>query len=125
MHKLQTLEHLVNDVLLMDILKDVCSYHSMKIGVHEIEHQIDVTVVLSSDHILEADDVFVTRQLLQENNFSECSLRISCILKCIKILLESHDILGLFVDGFPHDTIGSLSYKQTVIYGVCDSLPSF
>ena len=96
----------------MYIFKDVGSYHSMEVGIHEIEHQVNVSVIFCPDDILKADDIFMTRQFLQENDFSKRSLCIRCILKCIEILLESHNVLGLFVDGFPHDTVGSLSYTN-------------
>ena len=111
MHVFQTLENLVYDVLLMYIFKYIGSDDSMKISVHEVEHQVNVSIIFSSDNILKADNIFMTRQFLQENDFSKRSLCISCILKGIKILLESHNVLCFFVDSFPHDTVGSLSYK--------------
>lgn len=95
----------------MYIFKYIGSDDSMKISVHEVEHQVNVSIIFSSDNILEADNIFMTRKFLQENDFSKRSLCISCILKCIKILLESHNVLCFFVDSFPHDTVGSLSYK--------------
>ena len=110
MHVFQTLEDLVYDVLLMYIFKNVGSDHSMEISVHEVEHQVNVSVIFSSDNILKADNIFMTRQFLQENDFSKRSLCISCVLKGIKILLESDNVFCLFVDSFPHDTVGSLSY---------------
>ena len=108
----------------MYIFKNVGSDHSMEIGVHEIEHQVNVSVVFSSDNILETDNIFMTRQFLQENDFSKRSLRISCILKGVKILLESNNVFCLFIDSFPHDTVGSLSYKQ-LAYEIVKQLPSF
>lgn len=85
----------------------------MQISVHEIEHEIDVTIVLRTDDILQADDVLMARQLLQEDNLSECALSISCILKCIKVLLKSNDLLGLLINSFPHNTICALAYSLT------------
>ncbi len=37
-HVLQTFEHLVDNVLLVDVLQYVGADHSMKICVHEVKH---------------------------------------------------------------------------------------
>ena len=84
----------------------------MQIGIHKVEHQIYVSIVLSSDHILQSDYIFMPGQLLQENDFPESTLGIRGVLECIKVLLESHDILGLLIDGLPHDTICALAYRN-------------
>ena len=60
MHVLKALEYLVNDVLLMDILKDIGADDRMQVSVHEVEHEVDVAIIFSSDHILQPNDVFVT-----------------------------------------------------------------
>ena len=52
MHVFQTLENLVYDVLLMYIFKYIGSDDSMKISVHEVEHQVNVSIIFSSDNIL-------------------------------------------------------------------------
>ena len=93
----------------MDVLKDVGADHCVKVGIHEIKHQVDVTVVFSTDYILKSDNVFMSRQFLQEDDLSEGALCISGILKCIKVFLESYDLFGSFVNGFPHNTVGSLT----------------
>jgi hypothetical protein len=82
----------------------------MQIGIHEIEDQINVSVVLSTDNVLQADDILMARQLLQEDDFSESSLCVRCVLKGIEILLERDNVLRLLVDGLPHDTVSSLTY---------------
>ncbi len=48
---LQTFHDLVDYVLLMNFLQDVRSDHSMQVDLHRIEHQIDISVVLRTDHI--------------------------------------------------------------------------
>lgn len=111
MHKLQALKYLVDDVLLVDILQDVGTNHSMQISVHEVEDKINVSVILSSDDILESNDVFMSRQLLQENDFSESALSVSCVLKRIKVLFQCDNLLGLLVDGLPHDTVSTLTFR--------------
>ena len=58
-HVLQTLETLVYDVLLVNILKNVSSNNRVQISVHEVEHEVDVAIVLGSDCVLQTNDVLV------------------------------------------------------------------
>ena len=110
MHELQTLQHLVNDILLVYVLKDIGSNNGVKIGIHKIEHKVYVSVILCSDDILKSDNVLMTGQLLQENDFSEGSLSVCCILEGVKVLLESDNVLCLLIDSLPHDAIRTLTY---------------
>ncbi len=71
----------------MNVFEDVSSDNSMQISIHEVKDKIYVSIVLSTYHILKSDDIFVAGELLKEDDFSESSLSISCILKCIKVLL--------------------------------------
>ena len=96
----------------MDVLQNVGADDCMQICIHEIEDQINVSVVLRTDNILQADDILMARQLLQEDDFSESSLCVRCVLKGVEILLEGDDIFSLLVDGLPHDTIRSLTYEK-------------
>lgn len=41
----------------MHILKNLRSDNGMQIGLHEIEHQIDILIVLSLDQMLKADNI--------------------------------------------------------------------
>lgn len=93
----------------MDVFKDVGANDCVQVGVHEIKYQVYVSVVLGTDHILEADDVFMSRQFLQENDLSKSALCISRILECIKVFFQCHDLFGSFVNGLPHNTVGSLA----------------
>ncbi len=111
MHILKAFQHLIDDVLLMNIFEDVCADHSVQVRVHEIEYKVYIAVVLGTDHILKSDDVFMARQFLQEDNLSECALGISCVLKSIEILLKGHNILRLLINGLPNDSVGSLPYR--------------
>ena len=63
-HVLKAFKHLIDYVLLVDILKDVGADNCMEISVHKIEHEVDVAVVLCTDYVLKADDVLVAVQLL-------------------------------------------------------------
>lgn len=82
----------------------------MKICIHEIEYQIDITIIFCSYNILKSDNVFVARKLLQENDLSKSALGIRCILKSIKILLQCHNLFGLLIDSLPDNTVSTLSY---------------
>lgn len=110
MHELETLQNLIDYILLVDVFQDVGSYHSMQISIHEVEDKVDITVIFGANDVLKSDDIFMTRELLEEDNLSEGALGVSCILKGVKILLQSDDLFCLFVNGFPHDTISSLAY---------------
>jgi hypothetical protein len=85
----------------------------VQICIHKVKDQVNIAVVLGSDHILQDDDVFVSRQLLKENNFSEGALGICCVLERIKILLKRYDSLGALVNGLPNNSVSTLSYMSS------------
>ena len=64
MHVLQTLQTLVDNVLLVDVLQDVSSDDCVQVSVHEIENQVNITVILCTNDVLEADNILVSSQLL-------------------------------------------------------------
>ena len=113
MHVLQAFQDLVDDVLLVDIFEDVGTDDSVKISVHEVEDEVNVTIVFSADYVLKANNVLVTSQLLQEDDLAERALRVSSVLESVEVLLEGDNLFGALVDGLPHDTVRSLSYRQT------------
>lgn len=61
-------EVLVQDILLVDRLHDVGPNDGVEVGLHEIEHQVDVLVVLSFEDIEQRDDVGVSVEFLQEDD---------------------------------------------------------
>ena len=113
MHKLHAFENLVDNILLVDVLKDVGSNDCVQIRVHEVEHEINVSVIFSTNHVLQSNDVLVTSQLLQKDNLTECSLGICGVLKGVKVLFKSDDLFCSLVNGLPYDTIGSLACTST------------
>ena len=112
-HVLQAFQDLVDYVLLVDIFEDVGTDDSVKISVHEVEDEVNVTIVFSADYVLKANNVLVTSQLLQEDDLAERALRVSSVLESVEVLLEGDNLFGALVDGLPHDTVRSLSYRQT------------
>mmetsp|Transcript_33887 Transcript_33887/g.100659 ORF Transcript_33887/g.100659 Transcript_33887/m.100659 type:complete len:438 (+) Transcript_33887:197-1510(+) len=106
-HVLQRLEQLVDDVLLVDLLKDLGADDGVQVGFHEVADQIDVLVVVGLEHVQQPHNVLVTVQLLQEHDLPERALGIRRILEGVEALLERHDLACLLVDGLPHDAIGA------------------
>jgi hypothetical protein len=83
----------------------------MQICVHEIEYEVYVPVVLSPQHVLQPDNIFMAIQLLKKYDLSESPLGVCRILKSIKILLEGNYVFSFSVNRLPYDSIGSLSYE--------------
>ena len=70
------LEQLVHDVLLVYVLEDGLAFdHVVQVGFHVLEDEVDVTVVVGLDDIVQLDDVRVLAEFLQENNLAVCSLK--------------------------------------------------
>ena len=46
MHVLESLEELVHDILLVDLFQNVGTDNSVEVGIHELEHKVDVAVVV-------------------------------------------------------------------------------
>lgn len=69
----------------MNVFEDICSNNSMKVCVHEIKNEIYIAVVFSTNDVLKPNNVLVTGKLLQEDNFSESTLCVRRILKCVEI----------------------------------------
>ena len=87
MHVFDAFKSLIDNILLMDIFKYISSNDSMQICIHEIENQINITIVFSSYDILKSNNIFMTIEFLKENYFTECSLCIGGILESIEIFL--------------------------------------
>jgi hypothetical protein len=104
-HVFDALHGLVNDVSLVNVFENVSLDHCVQVRLHVVKDQINVSVVFSSNYVLQLDNVVVAVQFLKENNFSEGSLSIRGILKSIEYLLESDYLLGLFVNCLPNYTI--------------------
>ena len=111
-HEFQTLQVLVDDILLVDVFKNIGSDNSMQVRIHEVKDKVYIAVVLSSDHILQSDYILMASQLLQKDDLTESSLRIGRILESVEIFLQGNDLLGPLIDCLPDDTISSLSYNR-------------
>jgi hypothetical protein len=85
-HEFQTLQNLVDNVLLVNVFKDICPNDCVEICIHEIKYEVDIAVIFSANDVLETDNVLVTGEFLQENDFTESALCIGGILKCVEVL---------------------------------------
>jgi len=108
-HVLQALQDLIDDILLVDVFEDVGSDDGVEVSVHEVEHQVDVSVIFRPDHILKTNDVLVSGEFLKENDLSEGALGIGGVLERVKVLLECYDFLGTLVNRLPYNTISTLT----------------
>ena len=52
MHVFETLEALVNDILLVDVLEDVSPDNCVQIGIHEVENEVNISIIFCPDDIL-------------------------------------------------------------------------
>jgi hypothetical protein len=73
----------------------------MQIGLHELEEQVDIFVVIGADGIMQPDDVGVL-QLLQNLDLPVGALGVSGVLEGIEDLLQSHHLLRTLVLHLPH-----------------------
>lgn len=109
MHELEALEVLIDDVLLVNVLQNVGPDHCMQIGVHEIEDQVDITIVFSSNHVLQSNYILMASELLQKYDLAEGPLGISGILEGVEVLFQGDNLLRPLIYGFPDNTVRSLS----------------
>lgn len=72
---------------------------------HELKHQVDVFVVVGAQHVEEADDVGMRRELQQEHDLPEGSLRVRLVPEGVEDLFHRHHVTGPPVDGLPHDAV--------------------
>ena len=100
----------------MDVLHDVGPDDCVQIGLHEIEHQIDIFIIFRFEDIEQRYDIRMAVELLQEYHLrydilylAICSLRISRILKGIEYLLQCHDLLCLLIHRLPNHAVCALA----------------
>ena len=62
----------------------------MQVGVHELEDEVEVPVVLRPVHVQQFDDVGVVGELLQEDDLAEGPLRVGLVAERVEDLLHSH-----------------------------------
>ena len=89
----------------MDVFEDISTNHGVQISLHEVESQVDVTVILCLDDVLHSNQIVVTTQGLKIHDLAKCPLGISGISECVKTLLHCNHRTGSLLYGLPHDAI--------------------
>jgi len=100
---------LIDDELLVDLLQNVHTNYGVQVGLHELEHHVNVLVILGPEDIQHLNDIVVVK-LLQEHYLSKCPLGVSRVLEGIENLLEGDNLLGFLVDGFSDYAVSSFAY---------------
>lgn len=71
------LQQLIHDVLLVHVFQNGLAFdHVVQVGLHVLEHEVNVTVVVGFDHVVEFDDVRVFGELFEKHDLAICSLLI-------------------------------------------------
>jgi len=60
MHVLEALQALINNILFMDVFQNIGPDNSVQISFHEIKDKVNVSIVLSSNNILQSDNILMT-----------------------------------------------------------------
>ena len=60
----QSLQELVHDILLMNFFKNVSTNHRVQIRVHELKHEVNISIIVSFEYVPELDDIFMIIQFL-------------------------------------------------------------
>mmetsp|Transcript_38149 Transcript_38149/g.105105 ORF Transcript_38149/g.105105 Transcript_38149/m.105105 type:complete len:382 (-) Transcript_38149:239-1384(-) len=77
-----------HDQGIMDFLQRLHSQGLLQVGVHQLEHQIQMPVVARAHHVEELDDAGVAAELQQVAGLTVGPLRIMRVLECVQDLLD-------------------------------------
>lgn len=130
-------EELVDDVLLVDVLEDAALLDDVvQVGVHVLEDEVDVPVIVRFQDVEKLHDVGVPPELLQEHDlprtktFSspvdggsasgvgpEGPLGVRLVAEGVEDLLEGDDFIGAAVEGLPHDPVRPLPQPLSDLHG--------
>ena len=78
----------------------------MEVGLHVLEYQVQIAIVLCPDNSLQPDDVGMA-QLLQYHYLSVCALSICRVLESIEIFLQGKLPMSFLIDDFPYVAVCS------------------
>ncbi len=82
----------------------------MQICLHMLKYQVQIFIVFRFDYWFELNYVRVVN-LMQNGDFTICSLRIDIILKGVKYFFKCIGLFGGFLDNFPDVTISPTTEK--------------
>ena len=81
----------------------------VEIGLHVLEHQVDILIIFCPKYIVQLDDVGVF-DIVQKGDLSEGSLGIGRVLESIEYFFQSYHSFCFLIDSFPNVSICSRSY---------------
>jgi len=96
----------------VDILQDIGADGGVQVGLHVLEDQVEVAVVVGLEDICERDDVLMPLHLLQEHDLTKGALGVGGVLEGVEDLLQRAAVLCPLVHGLPHDTVGALAQLE-------------
>lgn len=102
---LQRLSQLVDYESDMDVFQDAFGDDVVEVGLHVLEEQVDVLVVVGSDCLMQANDIRVV-QLFQDFDLSVGALGVSSVLEGVEYFFEGEDSFGGFLLNLPDMPVG-------------------
>jgi hypothetical protein len=102
----QRLGHLVEDVLPVPFRQDILADQREEVDVHMLEHQVDIPVVFSPDHLFQFYDVGV-REFHQEHDFAVGALCVGGVIEGVEVFLKGFDASCFLVRHLPDVTVGA------------------
>ena len=94
---LQSLQDLVQHVLLVHVLQEVHLNYRVQIRLHKVAHKVNIHLLarFRLKYILQLDYILVPVQLLQKHYLPVRSLRVRCALKGVEALFQRYNLLVL------------------------------
>lgn len=90
---LEGLGYLIDDIADVHILEDVFSDDVVQVGLHELEYQVDISVVLRLDGFKQPDYVRVF-DLPQDLDLSISALSVSGVLEGVEYFFEGQNLFA-------------------------------
>ena len=73
---------------------------------HEVEYEVDISIILCAHYIQQTNDVIMPRKLLEVHDLAESALRVRGVSESIKALFQGHDSTGALIHSLPHNAVG-------------------
>lgn len=106
MQVFESFGQLVDDESNMNIFEDSLRNHIMKIGLHELEEQVHVFVIISANGLKKPNYIWVIC-LAQDFDLTKSPLGISRMLEGVKYFLEGKYSFSWFFLYLPNMPVGS------------------
>lgn len=96
---------MVDDIADVHVFENVLGYDVVEVGLHELENDIDIAVVLRLYGFVEFDDVRVLN-LTQDLYLPIGPLRISGVLEGVEYFFQGKNLFGCFLFDLPDMSVG-------------------